>query len=60
MFKRLTSLLRFAGVLGVSLLTAEPNGPGLPRNLDSRFCDRDGDLLADAPTDPSEWVNQKH
>lgn len=26
-------------------------------DLDPRFCDRDGDLVADAPTDPSELVN---
>ena len=25
--------------------------------LDARFCDRDGDLVADTPTDPSQWVN---
>ncbi|MEM9139363.1 MAG: phosphate/phosphite/phosphonate ABC transporter substrate-binding protein [Pseudomonadota bacterium] len=26
-------------------------------DLDERFCDVDGDLLADAPTDPSEWLD---
>jgi len=26
-------------------------------DLDERFCDRDGDLVADAPTDPAEWVD---
>jgi phosphonate transport system substrate-binding protein len=25
--------------------------------LDERFCDVDGDLIADIPTDPSEWVD---
>jgi phosphonate transport system substrate-binding protein len=25
--------------------------------LDSRFCDRDGDLVADAPTDSKDWVD---
>lgn len=25
--------------------------------LDSRFCDRDGDLVADAPADPKQWLN---
>lgn len=25
--------------------------------LDDRFCDVDGDLIADIPTDPSEWVD---
>lgn len=26
-------------------------------DLDSRYCDRDGDLVADPPTDPSEFLN---
>ena len=26
-------------------------------NLDVRFCDDDGDLVADTPTDSSKWVN---
>ena len=25
--------------------------------LDKRFCDRDGDLVADAPTDPKKWLD---
>ncbi len=25
--------------------------------LDERYCDRDGDLVADAPTDPADWLN---
>ncbi|MCJ2543351.1 phosphate/phosphite/phosphonate ABC transporter substrate-binding protein [Thermostichus vulcanus] len=25
--------------------------------MDERFCDRDGDLVADAPEDPSEWID---
>ncbi|MCZ4282276.1 phosphate/phosphite/phosphonate ABC transporter substrate-binding protein [Kiloniella laminariae] len=25
--------------------------------LDTRFCDVDGDLIADTPTDPSEWLD---
>ncbi|NBV43935.1 MAG: phosphate/phosphite/phosphonate ABC transporter substrate-binding protein, partial [Firmicutes bacterium] len=59
MFKRLTSLLRFAGVLSVSLLTAGTlMAQECPRgDLDSRFCDRNGDLVADAPTNSSDWVN---
>lgn len=37
-------------------------GPALaadcPRgDLDERFCDTDGDLIADIPTDPSEWID---
>ena len=26
-------------------------------SLDERYCDRDGDLVADAPTDPSQWID---
>jgi len=26
-------------------------------DLDKAYCDRDGDLVADAPTDPKQWVN---
>ena len=26
-------------------------------DLDKRYCDRDGDLLADVPTDPAEWLD---
>jgi phosphonate transport system substrate-binding protein len=26
-------------------------------DLDERYCDRNGDLVADAPTDPSQWVD---
>ncbi len=26
-------------------------------DLDKRFCDNDGDLVADTPTDPSKWLN---
>ena len=25
--------------------------------LDTRFCDRDGDMVADAPTDPKQWLD---
>jgi phosphonate transport system substrate-binding protein len=28
-----------------------------PPQMDARFCDRDGDLVADPPEDPSEFVN---
>lgn len=26
-------------------------------SLDGRFCDRDGDLIADSPADPKQWIN---
>jgi phosphonate transport system substrate-binding protein len=28
-----------------------------PPQMDPRFCDRDGDLIADIPEDPSEWID---
>lgn len=28
-----------------------------PAEMDTRFCDADGDLVADLPTDPAQWVN---
>jgi phosphonate transport system substrate-binding protein len=28
-----------------------------PEEMDTRFCDADGDLVADLPTDPAQWVN---
>ena len=28
-----------------------------PGDLDERFCDRDGDMVADPPTDPGQWVD---
>lgn len=31
--------------------------PGTAFELDARFSDLDGDLVADIPTDPSEWVD---
>ncbi|MFQ3622597.1 MAG: phosphate/phosphite/phosphonate ABC transporter substrate-binding protein [Acetobacteraceae bacterium] len=27
--------------------------------LDARFCDRDGDMVADTPTDPRQWVDPR-
>ncbi|MEM9059279.1 MAG: phosphate/phosphite/phosphonate ABC transporter substrate-binding protein [Pseudomonadota bacterium] len=55
---RLTST--FALILGFALASATPHAVAsdCPRgDLDERFCDVDGDLLADAPTDPSEWLD---
>jgi phosphonate transport system substrate-binding protein len=37
---------------------AAQSGQDCPRGtLDARFCDRDGDLVADTPTDPSQLVD---
>ena len=52
----LTGLALMAG--GVAFSGAPAMAADCPRgDLDERFCDVDGDLLADAPTDPSEWLD---
>ncbi len=53
---------RFASILtslAASVFLASPvMAEDCPRgDLDKRFCDRDGDLLADAPTDSSKWLD---
>ncbi len=48
----MTARLLSTVALGVAL--ALPAGAF---NLDPRFTDADGDLIADIPTDPSEWVD---
>ncbi len=53
---------RFAFIftaLATSAFLASPvMAEDCPRgDLDKRFCDRDGDLLADAPTDSSKWLD---
>ena len=40
------------GLLAFPALAECPRG-----DLDKRYCDRNGDLVADAPTDPSKWVD---
>jgi len=49
-------------VLGAAPVVALPTWAtaqeDCPRgSLDRRFCDRDGDLVADSPTDPKQWVD---
>lgn len=57
----LLTLPALAGVAALCILVnAVPASAqtDCPRgDLDERFCDRNGDLVADAPTDPSEWVD---
>ncbi len=43
-------------VLAAPTLAQEKDCPRPPQ-MDPRFCDRDGDLVADAPEDPAEFVN---
>jgi phosphonate transport system substrate-binding protein len=50
----------FAAVAAVllSFAAAPASAQECPRgDLDERFCDRNGDLVADAPTDPSKWLD---
>ena len=48
----------FAAVAFAPNGAAAQAGQDCPRGaLDVRFCDRDGDLVADTPTDPRQWVN---
>ena len=58
MFK-FTSLIRSVLLTSLSLLAAGTLwAQDCPRgDLDSRFCDRNGDLVADAPADSGDWVN---
>ena len=55
-FKR---CLTGTALLAVILAWAIPAGAAeCPRgNLDKRYCDHDGDLVADTPADSSKWVN---
>ena len=41
-----------AGLVGVACAQDCPRG-----DLDKAYCDRDGDLVADTPTDPKQFVN---
>lgn len=44
--------------LGLVAPAVAQNAPDCPRGaLDARFCDRDGDLVADTPTDPRQLVD---
>jgi phosphonate transport system substrate-binding protein len=49
------ALLMLTVLLSVSGLTFAQDCPR--GDLDERFCDADGDLVADAPTDESQWID---
>ena len=54
--KRWLSLVAALG--GVIVLSAAANAQECPRGtLDKAYCDRDGDLVADTPTDPKQIIN---
>ena len=62
MSKMLFSKLFFTGFLSIILLfcLSSPSGAADCKNrgdLDSRYCDNNGDLLADTPADSSQWLN---
>ena len=57
---RFFSFIAGAAVLGLlaalpSPLTAQEDCPR--GTLDKQYCDRNGDQIADLPTDPADWVN---
>lgn len=53
LFARLLALLLALGLLSFAAAQEDcPRG-----ELDARFCDVDGDMLADPPTDPSRWIS---
>jgi phosphonate transport system substrate-binding protein len=59
-FRTLSSFLLAAGMVafGASWPGLAAAAEDCPRGfLDERYCDRDGDMTADLPTDPAEWVD---
>ncbi len=47
-----------AGLLSLAIFTGTTFAEDCPRGtLDKAYCDRDNDLVADLPMDPSKWVN---
>ena len=56
--KIMNTLLSGVAFAFVVTLAGPAAAQDCPRgDLDTRFCDVDGDLVADIPTDPSEWVD---
>ena len=54
---KVTSLLG-ASMLALMALTTPAAASDCPRgDLDDRFCDVDGDLIADIPTDPADQLD---
>lgn len=56
----LLKLTLLAGIIFMScaLVAISAQAEDCPRgSLDKRYCDRDGDLVADLPLDDKEWVN---
>lgn len=56
--KTLQALAATAVIVFTGALFTPANAEECPRGtLDKQYCDRDGDLVADLPTDPAKWVN---
>jgi len=56
--KKLTTLLSSAALALAFGFTSQAAAQDCPRgDLDERFCDVDGDLLADTPTDPADQLD---
>ena len=58
-FHTLTSLFLAAGLVAFASAWSTPAAAeDCPRSfLDAQYCDRDGDLTADLPIDPAEWLD---
>lgn len=58
-----TEMMKRRFIALIAMMMVAPMTQAAPEclagDLDTRFCDRDGDLVADAPTDPKEWVDPK-
>ncbi len=53
-----TSASLFSTIAASLFMASSVLAEDCPRgDLDQRFCDRDGDLVADAPTDSSKWLD---
>lgn len=59
MIRTFYSVILAAGILGFAGMLAMPAAAeDCPRGfLDAQYCDRDGDLTADLPTDPGQWID---
>lgn len=57
MLRRLFSLAALAALAAMPAPTAAQTQDCPRGQLDARYCDRDGDLVADAPTNPRELVD---
>jgi len=52
------TLLSAVAALSLTVFSTSAFAQECPRgDLDERFCDADGDLIADIPTDPAQWLD---